>query len=595
MGWGRVGAAVIGGPGTTEGLHADVAGRVVDADVLRAWMASAVPALEVARERIDAVNVFPVADGDTGTNVLLTLRGSVQEAAGLPLDAAGPELLRAVARGALLAARGNSGVIVSRYLGGLAEAADGALAVALDRAATAARAAVHEPEDGTVLTVAAVIAGTTGEAAARGLGDADALAAGVAAGRTDLARISAAHPVLRSARVVDAGACALLVLLDALAGALAGRTEPVDVGWLAEHAPAVLDTDAHLTTDGLFEVMAVLRTGATGAAGPSADTVGAALAQIGEAVAVVDGDGLFTAHVHTADPATALGLLGLGSGSTSGSGTATVRRLVGASRALVACTDRPALAAPLALTGAVVLVLPVGGVSIEVARTAVDRAVQDAFAPVHTMPVSGAPTVHGVTTVSGAPTVPGCAAVAGPVVVLPGAGLDPAAVRIEAGSARAGATRVVLTDARDDLRVLVAATAAVLDPDVLADLLGGLHSATADDLEGALDAAERLLAATWTIGIAASSADLVAESTTGRAAALATVHPAPPMDPEALAVSAVTVLLGAGATATDGLDLADRLSARYPDVPVVVAGPVPDAPAYRLAVTGPPTPPEVLP
>lgn len=583
---------MIGGPGTTRGLRTDVAGRVVDADVLRAWMASAVSALEVARERIDAVNVFPVADGDTGTNVLLTLRGAADEVAGLPLDAAGPELLRAVARGALLAARGNSGVIVSCYLGGLAETAEGALPAALDRAATAARAAVYQPEDGTVLTVAAVVAGTAGEAAARGLGEADALAAGVAAGRTDLARISAAHPVLRSARVVDAGACALLVLLDALAGALAGRTEPVDLGWLVEHAPAALDTDAHRATDGLFEVMAVLRAGAAGAVGPSADTVGAALAEIGEAVAVVDGDGLFTAHVHTADPATALGLLGLGTGSAGGSGTATVRRLVGASRALVACTDRPALAAPLALAGSVVLVLPVGGVPIEVARTAVDRAVQDAFAPVHTMPVLDVVTVPDVMTVPGAMPVPaamcvpGVMDVVGPVVVLPGAGLDPAAVRVEAGSARTTAARVVLTDASDDLRVLAAATSAVLDPDVLADLLGGLCAATADDLEGALDAAERLLAA-GTIRLGASTAD--------HAATLATPPPAPPTDPPALAFPAVTVLLGVGATAEDGRHLADRLSARHPDVPVVVAGPVPDAPAYRLAVTGPPTPTEVLP
>lgn len=351
--------------------------------MLRDWLGRAVPALEAARERIDAVNVFPVPDGDTGTNVLLTVRGAADAVAGLPLggDAAddGPAVLRSLARGALLSARGNSGVILSRYLGGLAGAASGPLPDALRAAAGAARSAVPEPEDGTVLTVAAVVADGAARAAGHGAGDADALGAGVAAGRADLARISAAHPVLRSARVVDAGACALLVLLDALAAALAGSAGPVDVAWLDAHEAAPEDDgdEAGLPAGAAgYEVVALLRVdGAGGADG--ADTLARglapALAAVGDAVAVVPGEGLVTAHVHAAAPGDVAAVLT----ACGARWTATVRPLLGAVRPVVACTGSGASAAALADAGAVAVLLP-DGTPADEAREAVGRAAQDA-------------------------------------------------------------------------------------------------------------------------------------------------------------------------------------------------------------------------
>ncbi|GIG37414.1 hypothetical protein Cpa01nite_27950 [Cellulomonas pakistanensis] len=384
--------------------------------MLRDWLGLALPALDVARERIDAVNVFPVPDGDTGTNVLLTVRGAADEVAALtPGDADGAAVLRAVARGALLSARGNSGVILSRYLGGLAAAAHQALPAALGAAAEAARAAVPEPEDGTVLTVAAVVAAGAREAAGRGADEADALAAGVAAGRSDLARISAAHPVLRSARVVDAGACALLVLLDALAAALAGRPGPVDVGWLDAHGGADAGIRAggpgHGHPDGLgeshdhphdhphdrdephdhphdlrdgprhpspsagagYEVVALLR---CADAGRLAGALSTALPAVGDAVAVVAGDGLVTAHVHAVTTGAAADLLA-GSGARW---TATVRTLHGAARPVVACTADAGVAAAAADAGAVAVLLP-GGAEPGEARDAVRRAVAEARGP----------------------------------------------------------------------------------------------------------------------------------------------------------------------------------------------------------------------
>ncbi|WP_282948775.1 DAK2 domain-containing protein [Cellulomonas endometrii] len=501
-----------------------MAGRLVDGDVLRAWLDGAVPALEAARERIDAVNVFPVADGDTGTNVLLTVRGAADAVRELAPHAPGPDVLRALARGALLAARGNSGVIVSRYLGGLAEVPDAALPEALRRAADAARTAVHAPEDGTVLTVAARVAdaaadATRGDVSGDAPGDASggpsgddvaALAAGVAAGRADLARISAAHPVLRSARVVDAGACALLVLLDALLAALEGRGGPVDVAWLSEHAgsastPGAAGDAGDHAGDHAFEIMAVLHA-PDAAAAPELRT---ALAAVGGAVAVVEGDAVLTAHVHADDPVPVLAAVG----ACGPRWTASVRALVGAPSPVVACTAHPELAGALALAGAVALVLP-DAVPVPEARAAVARAAQDALAPAHDRSAAGAP------------------AGAASVVVLPGDRL-PAAVLDPAWS--------VPDWASDDVRVLAA---------VVAGPEAEPGTAAATDLDSALAEAELLLAAG-------------------------------PADARGL-----TVVLGAGAAADDGLDLADRLGALHPGLPVAGGRPGPARPPVP-----PPVPP----
>ncbi|WP_246119452.1 DAK2 domain-containing protein, partial [Cellulomonas massiliensis] len=93
-----------------------------DAATIHAWAQAARAGLAAARDRIDAINVFPVADGDTGTNVLLTVDGAVEALARAPRTGPAEPAARALARGALLAARGNSGVILSQYLVGLARA-----------------------------------------------------------------------------------------------------------------------------------------------------------------------------------------------------------------------------------------------------------------------------------------------------------------------------------------------------------------------------------------------------------------------------------------------------------------------------------------
>lgn len=140
----------------------DVPEATLDADIVLRWSRAGLDALAAAREEIDALNVFPVPDGDTGTNLYLTMESAVAHAE----DAADGDLAgvaHAIAQGALLGARGNSGVIVAQMLRAVADVlsapsvtlGDGtALAAALDQAAVSARGAVAEPEEGTILTVA---------------------------------------------------------------------------------------------------------------------------------------------------------------------------------------------------------------------------------------------------------------------------------------------------------------------------------------------------------------------------------------------------------------------------------------------------------
>src|SRR4051794_21737724 len=132
---------------------------VLDASAVRRWCQAAAESLAAHRAEIDDLNVFPIPDGDTGTNLELTLR-SAAEAVAADRSAAVGEVLRAMAHGAVLGARGNSGVIVSQVLCGLADGlqdldeADGrALATGLRLACDLAYAAVSEPVEGTVLSV----------------------------------------------------------------------------------------------------------------------------------------------------------------------------------------------------------------------------------------------------------------------------------------------------------------------------------------------------------------------------------------------------------------------------------------------------------
>ncbi|WNV74503.1 DAK2 domain-containing protein [Geodermatophilus sp. DSM 44513] len=193
------------------------------------WCRAAVEALSAARGRLDDLNVFPVPDGDTGTNLLATV-----EAALAALDQAGPEHAEPVwavlARGAVLGALGNSGTILAQLVRGLADQlagqppADGpTLAAALQKAAGTAYGAVADPEEGTLLTVARA----GGEAAVAAVAGGHTALAEVVRAAADGARVALDRTpgqlaVLREAGVVDAGGAGLCVVLDALVATVTG-------------------------------------------------------------------------------------------------------------------------------------------------------------------------------------------------------------------------------------------------------------------------------------------------------------------------------------------------------------------------------------
>ncbi|MCY1140346.1 DAK2 domain-containing protein [Actinoplanes sp. Pm04-4] len=242
--------------------------ETLDAAAVRRWCGAGLRALRAHQREIDELNVYPVPDGDTGTNLVLTLT-SAQEAleASEPVDITAPapgNALRRMARGALLGARGNSGVIVSQILRGMADSVAAAAAVrggelarALRSASEAAYAAVARPVEGTVLSVAAAAA----DAAARIKSD-DLLAVARAAARAAaeaLARTPQQLPALARAGVVDAGGRGLVVLLEALVDALsspAGRAAPEVAAAVVGHSEsrAAAHADGHI--EGLGEVLA---------------------------------------------------------------------------------------------------------------------------------------------------------------------------------------------------------------------------------------------------------------------------------------------------------------------------------------------------
>ncbi|GAA2818011.1 DAK2 domain-containing protein [Streptomyces showdoensis] len=282
--------------------------QTLDAEAIRSWCAGALVALGREREEIDAINVYPVADGDTGTNLYLTVESaarSVEEAFGAAGDpAAGlpdvAEVIRAMAHGALLGARGNSGTILSQLLRGMAAVLAGGsdgdhLARALAGAADAARQAVAHPVEGTVLTVACAAA----EACAGG-GELVTVATRAYEGaRSALERTPGQLDVLRRAGVVDAGGRGLVTVLGALVESLTGEAQ--DRPAPPAHRP-VLDPGCDAEGGGPgYEVIYLLE-----AEDAAVERLRARLDALGESLVVVGGDGLWNVHVHVDDAGAAV-------------------------------------------------------------------------------------------------------------------------------------------------------------------------------------------------------------------------------------------------------------------------------------------------
>lgn len=275
----------------------------------RDLIAAAAGVLKERVEEVNRLNVFPVPDGDTGTNMSLTMSAVVSEVNRLSADASLSDVCKAVTHGSLMGARGNSGVILSQILRGICEGIDGAeavdaevLATALERGVTVSYQAVRKPVEGTMLTVVKDTACAARTAADAGDSIEDALHVVATAAFESVKRTPELLPVLKENGVVDAGGFGLAILLEGLVAA--ARNEDVVIADVSSAAAPLLtvqpvddwDDDEYLycTEFLLFSEMI------------DKEAVHDYLADVGGSELIVGDAGEYKVHVHTNDPGAVL-------------------------------------------------------------------------------------------------------------------------------------------------------------------------------------------------------------------------------------------------------------------------------------------------
>jgi DAK2 domain fusion protein YloV len=279
---------------------------VSDLDDVRRLAGPTFAALEASRRRIDDLNVYPVPDGDTGTNLTLTVR-AVKEALDQLEEHDRERLAHEIARAALMGARGNSGVILSQIVRGFAEVLGEAttidsptLARAFRSASDAAYRAVRKPVEGTMLTVIRELAEEAEAQARPGFPVRDLLRALVRRGEDALARTPQYMEILREAGVVDAGGAGLLELVRGLTSAVTGEELP-------ELPPALeaVGLDAIHQELSRYRYCTVF---VVEGEGLDAVRLERELDGLGDSLMVVGDDSALKVHVHTDDPGAALSL-----------------------------------------------------------------------------------------------------------------------------------------------------------------------------------------------------------------------------------------------------------------------------------------------
>jgi uncharacterized protein len=276
---------------------------VLTANDLRATISTFAELLRSHKEVINRLNVYPVPDGDTGTNMTLTIESVVAEMAELEEDASIELVCKAISHGSLMGARGNSGVILSQLLRGLVEKFPSAkevtpelLVESLEHADVLARQAVARPIEGTILSIARASA----EGARASLGSMTEVVRGARDNAmTALAYTPEQLPVLKQAGVVDSGGTGLLLLMDAFCHVVAGDTlpiaPPVESIEVNVHEEVAFHEDGDIS-DLRYEVMYLL---------DADDSKMTAFREvwsgIGDSIVIVGGDGLYNCHIHTDD------------------------------------------------------------------------------------------------------------------------------------------------------------------------------------------------------------------------------------------------------------------------------------------------------
>jgi hypothetical protein len=277
---------------------------MIAVETVRALAASGLQNVERHRRRINALNVYPVPDGDTGTNLTLTMRGIVDE-----LDrstaTSTPELAADVQRAATMEAKGNSGVILSTIVRGMArvlgehETVDGEVIAAAVRAgATSAYQAVKVPVEGTMLTVIREMAEEAELPEVRALPVAEALARAIARGDDAVERTPEMLDKLRESGVVDAGGAGLVELFRGILHGLTGEPLPEVPSVAAEIAEASIH---HEESEYRFCTVFVVE-----GAELDLDAMHAGLEPLGDSLLVTGDETIAKVHVHTDEPETAL-------------------------------------------------------------------------------------------------------------------------------------------------------------------------------------------------------------------------------------------------------------------------------------------------
>lgn len=286
----------------SKGLR-DRSVQSIDGQGLKAAFAGGAAWLERYATTLNALNVYPVPDGDTGTNMSLTMRSTLGAVANSPEHHVGA-MAAAMARGALMGARGNSGVILSQIVRGFAEAIEheremdgAALAKALAGATRTAYAGIAKPVEGTMLTVIRRAAEEAQAAAERGADFETVLATATEAARVAVADTPNLLPVLKQAGVVDAGGQGVYVILDGALRAVRGEPVPETTG---DHASVTVEEFAGEQAYGYCTEFLIQ--------GKNIDTAALQreLEALGDSLIVVGDESVIRVHLHTFDPGGAI-------------------------------------------------------------------------------------------------------------------------------------------------------------------------------------------------------------------------------------------------------------------------------------------------
>ncbi|HVA92023.1 MAG TPA: DAK2 domain-containing protein [Chloroflexota bacterium] len=283
-----------------------------DGRTLRAVVDTATAWLLAHAHEVDALNVYPVPDGDTGSNMSETMRAAAKEAADDEANAGA--VAAALAHGALMGARGNSGVILSQLLRGFAHAVGAAplltppvLALALQEASDTAYRAVMRPVEGTVLTVSRMVAAEAARAATEKPECIFVLDRALRSGQIALAETQNQLPALQQAGVVDAGGRGYLLLLEGALRHLQGKRAVPTLAAGAEIPPSTRAfANLHAQLDHFEGGYGYCTEFLIAASGLDEHTARAELANLGDSLLVVGGGDVLRVHIHTQDPGRAL-------------------------------------------------------------------------------------------------------------------------------------------------------------------------------------------------------------------------------------------------------------------------------------------------